>query len=159
VRRRDFIQAIASTGATWPLAVYAQHSARPVVGFLHFGSPGPFEYQVAAFNQGLKETGFVDGQNAAIEYRWADGRYDRQPALTTDLISRKADVITAIGPPCASAAKRATSTIPAGIAQAGLDVRDDPKRTSTHPDRTPSRTAMRVDTMSCPKVEAKTFRC
>ena len=69
VRRRDFIKAIASTGATWPLAVYGQQSARPLMGFLHFGSSGPFEYQVAAFNQGLKETGYVDGQNAAIEYR------------------------------------------------------------------------------------------
>ena len=112
MRRRDFIKAIIGTGATWPLAVYAQQSARPVVGFLHFGSPGPFEYQVAAFNQGLKETGYVDGQNAAIEYRWAEGRYGRLPALATDLISRKADVIAAIGPPCASAAKQATSTIP-----------------------------------------------
>jgi putative tryptophan/tyrosine transport system substrate-binding protein len=112
VRRRDFIKAIAGTGATWPLAVYAQQSARPVVGFLHFGSPGPFQYQVAAFNQGLKETGYVDGQNTAIEYRWAEGRYDRLPALATDLVSRKADVVAAIGPPCASAAKQATSTIP-----------------------------------------------
>jgi putative ABC transport system substrate-binding protein len=60
----------------------------------------------------LKETGYVDGQNAAIEYRWAEGQYDRLPALTTDLISHKADVIAAIGPPCASAAKQATSTIP-----------------------------------------------
>jgi putative tryptophan/tyrosine transport system substrate-binding protein len=112
VRRRDFIKAIAGVGATWPLAVYGQQSARPVVGFLHFGSSGPFEYQVGAFNQGLKETGYVDGQNAAIEYRWAEGQYNRLPALATDLVNRKADVIAAIGPPCASAAKQATSTIP-----------------------------------------------
>jgi putative tryptophan/tyrosine transport system substrate-binding protein len=112
VRRRDFIKAIAGTAATWPLVVYAQQSTRPVVGFLHFGSQGPFQYQVAAFNQGLKETGYVDGQNTAIEYRWAEGRYDRLPALAIDLVSRKADVIAAIGPPSASAAKQATSTIP-----------------------------------------------
>jgi hypothetical protein len=99
LRRRDFIKLIAGTGATWPLAVYGQQSARPLVGFLHFGSSAPFEYQVAAFNQGLKETGYVDGQNAAIEYRWAEGQYNRLPALATDLVNRKTDVIAAIGPP------------------------------------------------------------
>jgi ABC-type uncharacterized transport system substrate-binding protein len=84
----------------------------PAIGFLHFGSPGLFAYQVIAFDQGLKEIGYVEGQNVAIEYRWAEGRYDRLPALATELISRKVEVIAAIGPPCASAAKNATSTIP-----------------------------------------------
>jgi putative ABC transport system substrate-binding protein len=84
----------------------------PLIGFLHFGSPAPFAFQAAAFDQGLKETGYVEGQNVAIEYRWAEGRYDRLRTLATDLVSRKVDVITAISPPCASAAKHATSTIP-----------------------------------------------
>jgi putative ABC transport system substrate-binding protein len=90
----------------------AQQKAMPVIGFLHFGSPGPFAYQVAAFRQGLNQTGYVEGQDVAIETRWAEGRYDRLPALAADLVGRKVDLIVAEGPPSASAAKNATSTIP-----------------------------------------------
>src|SRR5258708_6947469 len=78
-----------ASAASWPLAVGGQQPAMPVVGFLHSGSPRPFAYQVAAFNQGLNETGYVEGQNVAIEYRWADGHYDRLPALAADLVGRK----------------------------------------------------------------------
>jgi putative tryptophan/tyrosine transport system substrate-binding protein len=95
-----------------PLTVTAQQKAMPVIGYLHFGSPGPFAYQISAFRQGLNEAGYVEGQNVAIEYRWAEGRYDRLPAFATGLVGHRVDVIVAIGPPSARAAKNATSAIP-----------------------------------------------
>jgi putative ABC transport system substrate-binding protein len=90
----------------------AQQKAMPVVGVLGSGLPGPLAPFVAAFHQGLSETGYVEGQNLAIEYRWAENRYDRLPALAADLVSRKVDVIATPGMPLALAAKSATSTIP-----------------------------------------------
>src|SRR5262245_17185793 len=111
MKRREFITLLGGVAA-WPLAASGQQPAMPVIGFLHFGSPGPFAYHAAAFGRGLKETGYVEGQNLAIEYRWGEGRYNRLAALATDLVSRKVDIIAAIGPPSASAAKDATSKIP-----------------------------------------------
>jgi putative ABC transport system substrate-binding protein len=93
-------------------ALRAQQKVMPVIGYLHYATPGPNAPNVAAFHQGLSETGYVEGQNVAIEYRWAEGRYDRLPALATDLVGRAVDVIVAAGPPSARAAKSATSTIP-----------------------------------------------
>jgi putative ABC transport system substrate-binding protein len=93
-------------------AVYAQQKAMPVIGFLHFASPGLFALYVVAFRQGLSETGYVERENLRIEFRWAEGRYERLPALAVDLVSRRVDAIVAFGPPSARAAKNATSTIP-----------------------------------------------
>jgi len=112
MRRREFIKVIACSAAIWPLAAYAQQSALPVIGFLSGVSPGPFAQRLAAFRQGLNETGVVDGQNVAIEYRWAEGQYDRLPALAVDLVSRKAVVIVAYTDAAALAAKAASATIP-----------------------------------------------
>jgi putative ABC transport system substrate-binding protein len=99
-------------------ALYAQQKAMPVIGFLHFASPGLFALYLVAFRQGLSETGWVEGNNVAIEYRWAEGRYDRLPALAADLVDRKVDAIVAFGPPAARAAKNATSAIPIVFATA-----------------------------------------
>jgi len=113
MRRRDFIILLAGAMGGWPSAVRAQQMAMPVIGYLSSEASGPSAPFVPAFLQGLSETGYVAGQNAAIEYRWAEGRYDRLPGLAADLVSRKVDVIAATGGNAsARAAKNATSTIP-----------------------------------------------
>jgi putative tryptophan/tyrosine transport system substrate-binding protein len=113
MRRREVISLIGGAVAAWPFTAHAQQKAMPVIGWLSSGSPGPFAPFVAAFHQGLSETGYVEGQNVAIEYRWAEGRYDRLPALAADLVDSKVELIaTSGGTSPALAAKSATLTIP-----------------------------------------------
>jgi putative tryptophan/tyrosine transport system substrate-binding protein len=113
MHRRRFIASLGSAIAVTCVAA-AQQKVMPVIGFLHITAPGArADSQVAAFGQGLGETGYVDGQNLTIEYRWAEGHYDRLPVLAADLVGRKVDlIVTAGGTPAALAAKSATSTIP-----------------------------------------------
>ena len=112
MRRRNFIKGIVGSAAAWPLAVRAQQPGMPVIGFLHSASPDGNADRVRLFRQGLKEVGFVEGQNVAVEYRWAENQVERLPALADELVRRPVTVIAAAGQPATFAAKAATTTIP-----------------------------------------------
>jgi putative ABC transport system substrate-binding protein len=113
VRRRDFISGLGGAAVTWPCFAQAQQKAMPVIGYLHLGSSDAYAAMVAAFRDGLKETGYTEGQNVAIEYRWADGRPERLPELIADLLQKKVLVLaTGGGNLPAQAAKEASRTIP-----------------------------------------------
>ena len=112
MRRRDVGAGLAATVVGWPNALRAQQNAMPVIGVLGATTPAVYASRVASFREGLNDTGYVVGQNVRIEYRWAEGRYDRLPVFATEFVERKVDLIAAFTPPSALAAKAATSTIP-----------------------------------------------
>lgn len=124
MRRREFIRLFGGAAVSWPLAVYAQQRPMPVIGFVNAASPAPLRQQIAAFHEGLKNSDYVEGQTVAVEYSWAEGQYDRLPALVADLVRQQVSVIVAGGgAPAVLAAKAATTTIPIVFSTGGDPVR------------------------------------
>jgi putative ABC transport system substrate-binding protein len=125
MRRREFITLLGSAAAVWPFAASGQQSTLPVVGYIHTLSPENVPHFLPAFHQGLKEQGFVEGQNLTVEYRWAHGQYDRLPELAADLVTRQVAVIAALGgEPSPQIVENATHTIPIVFASNGDPVRE-----------------------------------
>src|SRR4051794_41576579 len=115
IRRREFITMVGGAAA-WPLAARAQQPAMPVIGFLHGQNPAQFARAVAAFRQGLSRAGYIEGRNVAIEFRWAEGQYDRLPALVADLVrSQVAAIVTGGGTAAGPPAHAAATTSPVGF--------------------------------------------
>jgi putative tryptophan/tyrosine transport system substrate-binding protein len=112
MRRREFIKLLGGTATAWPLAAHAEQPAIPVIGYLDSRPPGAVENRLRGFHQGLKEAGYIEGENLNILYRWADDRLDRLPLLAAELVSRSVAAIVTGGVPSALAAKAATTTIP-----------------------------------------------
>src|SRR5215510_2391453 len=125
MRRRDFLTLLGSAAVTWPFAARAQQSSMPVVGFVSGRSPSSDAFLVEGFRRGLRENGFTEGQNVALEFRWADGRLDRLPAMTAELIERKVVVLFAGAAEVALGALRVASAVVPVVFATGSDPVED----------------------------------
>jgi putative ABC transport system substrate-binding protein len=153
MRRREFITLLGGAAVAWPLVAHAQQPAMPVIGFLNSESPGPLAPFVSAFHRGLNETGYVEGKNVIIEYRWARGRYDRLREMAADLVGRRVAVIVATGAsPSLLAARRATREIPT-VLISGEPMQDGIVVSFNRPGRNATGVSLFADALSAKRLD------